>query len=289
MDLCSRKINWLSLKNGNFFYVFCILFLSLSRAHGFEFPVIESGETGYFLIDAKNAEKLVIDANYGSQASGYGGVCYGIDRLNFTLLSRVSFVQSAQIDSDEIIFEKLVSAHENGRDVTIFSSSSSPGEFMQEMHARWRETGNPINRAIESIFQSKGNTDLSRGADPTLQALGGYSLTPPPSYFARQISGGIPVGIGIFAPGSGHALTIYGFKESNTGNQSVFYVLESNTPGKFGELVFLKNENHWYYKPWKSKVDIVTESMASGRMNAVKGKFTQISINGRPSCRYLFE
>lgn len=229
-----------------------VFFLCYHSLFAYEYPTPESDELIVLTLSQKQIDSLCSWRNYSAKCSPEG-VCYGIDRINYTLLTKIQFLPGKK-DPYKVIKVKLLCAF-FGLQQTIYGYTSPQG-FLKEMNRTWYWTSNPLRLAIETIQISQDSFDLYEQSWRRISQVatqGPYVVSEEEAFkFEQSILEGIPLHIGIYDPKIGtHALTIVGFKRTLSSQEltNEFLVLDSNLPT---ELQILYHEDDkWYYEPWE--------------------------------------
>lgn len=202
------------------------------------------------LISPELERSLISHPNFSSQATKLGN-CFGIDRLNYTILTNVSFVAGGK-DSPATIQRKLLIAYEQlkvffkERNKQVIQGFATADDFYKEMEQTWDNSDNPLRRAIEKIqVQMEGVQIIPRmtmkqsrqGQQVNVVQEEVQDLV---NYIMMEVP--IRIHLGTHPP---HVVTMIGFKlnlDKTTGIQD-FYVLDSNFPRTFQILSLKKLEN----------------------------------------------
>ncbi|MBI4041827.1 MAG: hypothetical protein HY390_08190 [Deltaproteobacteria bacterium] len=234
-------------------------FVGLSSAWTYAPPIPNTHEAIALTLSATQLSSLISKENYSAPISE-GGVCYGMDRVNYTLLTQIKF-ERGQKRSPHHIANKIISAFQEKRPQVI-TGFSSTYQFVSQMQREWTDTFNPLKYAIETI---QGDFDRFRNAvqiflnGAHLIFNGIDALYETVDQFQSYILASTPVPIVIISTRTlgAHALTIVGFKKdlSDPWNSLPrhFLVLDSNYPQTLQVLEF--KYNHWFYEPWQSETD----------------------------------
>ncbi len=235
-------------------FIFSVLALFISLAgFAYDMPVPKPNEVVVITLNDSQLLSLLSFENYGTVFSPKGS-CYGIDRINYTLLTKIKFIHGRR-ESDASIQDKLLRAYYN-HSVQVIRGFYSLDHFMDTMEDEWRKKENPLKIVINVIQNSQSNFEYyrlvgNRAAELSIQ--GTSYLTQEAQLFEHYILEGIPVSVAIKTEKTAHQITIIGFKHNLSTNEQVkdFYVLDSNDPDTLN-ILSLK-ENNWYYKDWEGE------------------------------------
>ena len=214
------------------------------------------------LLSDEQLNALISKKNYGSPSSP-NGVCYGMDRTNYALLTQIHF-EPGYRDTASVIENKILTAYRNNAPQNIHGFKNLK-EFTETMEKGWDKFYNPLRRAVEQI-QNEQNpfSNAYKMLMRTKRILyhGTDAITAESKALMYYLTAKSPVSIGIFNWGIGHALTVIGFSQKldQLGNRFIdtFYVLDSNTPWEVQKLTIRKQDPgtsqekaYWYYEEWE--------------------------------------
>ncbi len=231
------------------------LFSLVSKAGSFEFPKTNSGEVNLFVLSEDQAQSISLFRNFGSVKSA-GGNCYGLDRVNLLLLTRVSFSISEPKDSYSEIYRKLSIAYDENINVVIHGYHDL-NHFFREMQENGFDVENPFRKIIERVQESQNmfeNLGLMLHWSEQYQTGGRISQS---TYFMRMLQHGIPVSISLTDKRGGHAVTVVGMNiDQSSGRTNHFWVKDTNYPKVLSRLkLYSGSSEYWYYEPWDNNID----------------------------------
>ena len=214
------------------FKLFIVLFIGItSQAFAYKTPLPEWGETVVIALSDEQLHSLIPIKNYGIPSSP-DGICFGIDRTNYTLLTLIDFVNATPNTPEEIQW-KIEAAFEGHMRQTIYGYRNLKS-FMNHMVKTWNDWNNPLRRAAESI-QLKQSIPQLLGMKVMRTAeyifSGSQTVLNDAIAFKSYIDEGVPLKISITDSWGSHALTIVGYKMVAGERFPLdFYVLDSNDP-----------------------------------------------------------
>ncbi|MBI3016801.1 MAG: hypothetical protein HYY62_02220 [Deltaproteobacteria bacterium] len=218
-----------------FFTFLATLTLFQNLLFSYEYPVPQDEDMIILVLNRPQMEALYSRQNY-SIAESPRGVCYGLDRINTTLLTKVQF-QPGEKDSEDTIVLKLLMAFLG----------------MPQIISGY----NDLKKAIEIIQLSQDRLDIANQVLYRRNLIFKQSeqvvVRTEAQTFAKYISKGVPLHVGIYNLNFGaHALTIVGLKQNILYDVplSQFYVLDSNHPNQL-QILSINENGQWTYAPWR--------------------------------------
>ncbi|MBI2646701.1 MAG: hypothetical protein HYW85_06730 [Deltaproteobacteria bacterium] len=236
-----------------FFTFLATLTLFQNLLFSYEYPVPQDEDMIILVLNRPQMEALYSRQNY-SIAESPRGVCYGLDRINTTLLTKVQF-QPGEKDSEDTIVLKLLMAFLGMPQ--IISGYNDLRDFTKKMDKEWQIENNPLKKAIEIIQLSQDRLDIANQVLYRRNLIFKQSeqvvVRTEAQTFAKYISKGVPLHVGIYNLNFGaHALTIVGLKQNILYDVplSQFYVLDSNHPNQL-QILSINENGQWTYAPWR--------------------------------------
>src|SRR3989344_4973770 len=195
------------------------------------------------LLNPYQLSSVVRHQNFASKTSPKGN-CFGIDRINYALLTHVSFV-SGEKDSPSLIKAKLLASY-NGVETSFRSGDRQringyrdAQQFSEEMLSTWDEDNNPLRGAIE-VVKNQMNSMVTQPRVTHTVGAKGQRLAPLQKQMqgiVRYLMKEVPVRLHLFT-NPPHIVTAIGFKFSLDENSKIgeVYVLDSNFPNTLQTL-----------------------------------------------------
>ncbi len=259
----------------------------------YEYPVAQDEDIIILALNHPQMESLYSRQNY-SIAESPRGVCYGIDRVNYTLLTKVQFEPGEQESEDKLVLKLLLAFL--GLSQTI-SGYDSTQDFIQKMEENWDSESNPLKRTIEILQLSQDHKDIAN------QVLYRYHLIlkngeqsvvhTEAKTFSKYLLKGIPLHIAIFNPNFGsHALTIVGLRQNvlHPTPMSQFYVLDSNLPDHL-QILSINKKGQWKYAAWENfnaqTVSLMWKEPSESEVETAQATFRPHFLLGRTSATLL--
>lgn len=261
LALFSSSNNWHSvcfisaqMKKGLRLWLFFLFLLFTLPLFSYEVPKPKQNEIIVLAMNEDQLAALLTIENYGAKCSP-DGVCFGIDRINYTLLTKVKFL-SGEREPNSKIRKKLLTAYFQNKTQTI-QGFDSIEEFIDTMEEEWHKKNNPLKKAIEKIQVSQPPFKLF---EQKIEKRNHFFQKGPSLFeeeakiFENFIVEGVPITLAIANVKFAHQLTLVGFKQNTQEEDQVnnFYVLDSNYPEEL-QILTLK-QNGWYYKSWKLEI-----------------------------------
>ena len=277
------------MKKRILFFTFLVtLPLLQNPLFSYEYPVPQDEDMIILVLNRPQMEGLYSRENY-SIAESPRGVCYGLDRVNATLLTRVQFQPGDQRDSDDIIILKLLVAFLGMPQ--IISGYNDLQDFTQKMDEEWQTENNPLKKTIEIIQLSQDRLDIANQVlyrrNLILKQGEQAVIRTEAQTFAKYILKGVTLHVGIYNPNFGaHALTIVGLKQNILYDAplSQFYVLDSNHPHQL-QILSVNKKGHWTYAPWKNfnaqKVSLMWKEPSALEIEAAQATFRPQFLLGK--------
>jgi len=239
-------------KRISFLTFLAVLALFQDLLFAYEYPVPQDQDFIVLVLNRPQMASLYSRQNYIIPQSS--GVCYGLDRMNQTLLTKVQFEPGEREADDQVILKLLLAFL--GTPQIIFGYDSVQ-DFTQKMDQEWHLNTNPLKRRIEAIQLSQNLGDIANQVlcRHALIAKEGEEkvIRTEAQTFVKYILKGVPLYIGIVNPNFGpHALTVVGFKQNILAPTPFyqFYVLDSNHPHQL-QILRVDEKGNWVYDTWK--------------------------------------
>lgn len=233
-----------------FRYLIYIFFFIFSTGVLAEDTQPSDNEIHVVLIGPGQERSLISHPNFPSQKIKRGN-CFGIDRINYTLLTNISFTPGPK-DSYSVIQRKLLIAYQQvegffkERNKQVIKGFTTAEDFHQEMEQTWNHPDNPLRQAIESLQARMEGVHIVPRKTMKVGRKGQQVnfVQEEVQDIVRYLIMEVPLRVHL-QTNPPHIVTMVGFKlnlDQTTGVED-FYVLDSNFPRGMRTLGLRKLEN----------------------------------------------